>query len=281
MRIENVRLAANVVRGVSRVSAGQSLLNAVESNPLGHSTLDKLLAFRRPFGSLADAERAIADQGGSDHENPANAATLMQLNESARPSDYAALYHIEKVMPAIHRVFDLGGNVGNLFYCYAKYLEPLEHVQWMVMDLPGNLARGRELAQSREAAQLVFTESWTDASGADLLIASGCLHYFEETIAQLLVKLETRPLYVLINRAAFTEGLPVATVQDNGAYFTACMLHNRETVIRGLRETGYLLEDQWRAPELSLEIPGHPEHRIESYTGMFLRRADVSLPAAA
>jgi hypothetical protein len=34
--------------------------------------------------------------------------------------------------------------------------------------------------------------------------------------------------------------------------------------------------DEWKALELSLEIPGYPEHSIPAYTGMFLRRKDIS-----
>jgi putative methyltransferase (TIGR04325 family) len=281
MRVERVRLAASVVRGVSRVPGGQSLLNAVDANALGRTTLEKLLAYQRPFPSLAEAERAISELGGSGHENPGNADQHLLLSEKARPSDYAAFFHMEKILPSVRRIFDLGGNVGNLFYCYSKYLKGMNGASWTVMDLPANVSRGRVLAEQRGISQLTFTEQWEDASGVDLLIATGSLHYFAKTMAQMLAELPVMPRYVLINRAAMTDGAPVATVQDNGYHCTACMLHNRADVIRGLTEAGYLLEDQWGAPELSLDIPGHPEHRISSYTGMFLRRNDVSPAHAA
>ncbi|MDE1177887.1 MAG: methyltransferase, TIGR04325 family [Edaphobacter sp.] len=281
MSVGRVRLTASLVRGMSRVPGGQSLLDAAKSNAIGRSTLSKLLVYRRPFRTLGEAESSLAGLGGSGHESKEYANLHLQLNESARPSDYAALYYMEKVLPAVRSVFDLGGNVGNLFYCYSKYLKGLEGVTWTVMDLPENVRRGRELAKERDASQLTFSESWQDASGVDLLIACGCLHYFEKPFAQMILELKQKPPYVLINRTAMSDGEPVATVQDNGFSHTACMLHNREQVIAGLKEIGYVLEDQWRAPELSLEIPGYPEHRVWSYAGMFLRRADVSLPARA
>jgi putative methyltransferase (TIGR04325 family) len=277
MRVEHVRFAASVIRGFSRVPGGQSLLNAAESSAFGRSTLTKILAYQRPFHSLDEAERAIVELGGSGHENPGNADQQLRMSEKARPSDYAAFFYIEKILPTVRRIFDLGGSVGNLFYCYSKYLEGMEEVSWTVMDLPANISRGRILAQQRGASQLTFTESWKSASGADLLIASGCLHYFANTLGPMLAELEEMPPYVLINRAPMTDGVPVATVQDNGFHCTACMIHNREEVIRGLNDVGYLLVDEWQAPELFLDIPGHPEHHISSYTGMFLRRSDVDI----
>jgi hypothetical protein len=49
------------------------------------------------------------------------------------------------------------------------------------------------------------------------------------------------------------------------------MLYNRSELIRDLQQLGYVVVDEWRAPELSMEIPGYPEHKIWAYSGIFLR----------
>jgi putative methyltransferase (TIGR04325 family) len=270
MRVEQIRLAGKVVRGISRVPGGQSFLSTLEKMPVTRSALETMLAYQRPFKTLHEAEESMAKYKGGGHVDPTNMSHLLYMSQSARPSDYAALFHLQQILPRVRRIFDLGGNVGNLYYCYAKYLKDLKGVSWVVMDLPENIERGRALSKERGASQLSFTDRWNDADGCDLLIASGCLHYFEKPFSKMLEELEARPNYILINRTPLTEGEPVATVQDNGAYRTACMLYNLHDLKRQLIEIGYEVDDQWRAAELSLEIPAHPEYRIPSYSGMFL-----------
>jgi putative methyltransferase (TIGR04325 family) len=272
MRVEQIRLAGKVVRGIARVPGGQSFLDTLERIPLTRSALETVLAYQRPFKTLHEAEESMAKYRGGGHVDPTNMQHLLFMSQSARPSDYAALFHLQQILPRVRRIFDLGGNVGNLYYCYAKYLKDMEDISWVVMDLPDNIARGKELAEQRGASQLSFTDSWKDADGCDLLIASGCLHYFERPLSKMLEELEKRPNYILINRTPLTEGLSVATVQDNGAYRTACVLHNLQDLKGGLQQIGYDIDDQWRAAELSLDIPAHPEHRIPSYSGMFMHQ---------
>jgi putative methyltransferase (TIGR04325 family) len=84
-----------------------------------------------------------------------------------------------------------------------------------------------------------------------------------------------KPAYILINRTPMTDGAPVATIQDLGIFRIACMIYNKAEVIRDLEQLDYDLVDEWKAAELSLEIPGYPEYRVPAYTGMFLRRKDV------
>ena len=120
--------------------------------------------------------------------------------------------------------------------------------------------------------QLRFTGDWDDASQSDVLIASGSLHYFNEPLPRMVERLAHRPSYVLINRTPLTDGTPVATVQDAGTFRVACMLYNRRDLIREFDRVGYDLVDSWRAAELSLDVPGFPEHRVPEYSGLFLRR---------
>jgi putative methyltransferase (TIGR04325 family) len=234
------------------------------------------MGYQRPFKSLPEAASAVSAYALQGHENHYNAQLHLELNKSARPSDYAALFHIRPILPDIDKIFDLGGNVGNLFYCYSKYLGELSHVTWQVLDMPVNIASGEKLARQRGAHQLKFTRDWMNASGADLLIVSGSLHYFEKPLPQMVNELHEKPTHILINRTPLTEGSPVATIQDAGEFRVACMLYNRSQLICDFVQLGYIVVDEWRAAELSLEIPGYPEHKIWAYSGFFLRRKSSS-----
>src|SRR5580765_6062069 len=129
MRTQQIRFAAQVVRGLSRVPGGQVFLDAMLRMPPAHAALSTLLAYRRPFGTLREAEEFLARYGGSGHETEGTIQRHLSVSERARPSDYAALFHLERLMPKVKRVFDLGGNVGNLFYCYGKYVN-LSRLSW-------------------------------------------------------------------------------------------------------------------------------------------------------
>lgn len=144
---------------------------------------------------------------------------------------------------------------------------------WQVQDLPENMARGRALALEREADRLSFADTWSEASGADLILVSGALHYLREPLARMLAKLNEPPEFILINRTPITDGAPFATIQDGGPFRVACIVHNRHSLLQELERVGYWLEDSWQATELSLRTPADPKHTVLFYSGLLLRRA--------
>lgn len=239
--------------------------------------MDAVLGYHRVFPTLIEAEIAVLPYANGGHQNSANAQMHLDLNETPRPSDYAALFHLAPRMRGAKLVFDLGGNVGNLYYCYQRYLSFDADCTWKVYDLPANLDTGANLAEERDARRLRFTDRWSEADDADVLIVSGSLHYFQP-IAHLVERLPRRPRSILINRAPLTRGPSVAVVQDAGSFRVACMLYNRDEVVAGLGRLGYVLLDEWRAVELSLAVPGDPDHRVDAYSGLFLELR--SSPAA-
>ena len=275
-RAGQIALTARLVEGVGRFRAGQYLLRGFQRLPLTRSLYRGLVGYRRPFASLEEAEAAVARYSLGGHEHPQNVKNHLGIYSRARPSDYAALFYIRPILHCIKRVFDLGGNSGNLFYSYSNYLSWPEGLVWQVLDLPGNMAAGEAIAKEREAQQLQFTGEWMDADGADLLIVSGSLHYLHRPLAEMIGELTVRPSYILINRTPMTDGAPVATIQDLGIFRIACMVHNKSQVVRNLEQLDYVVVDEWKAHELSLEIPGYPEFSVPAYTGIFLRRKGVS-----
>jgi len=119
----------------------------------GAGLLNWLLGFRRKFDSYQAAE-AVAlryDTRGHTHQEDIDFHT--SIAGVVRESDYAMLYFMARSAARYRRVFDLGGNVGNLFYSYAPWLELSPELRWAVCDLPekqeflrgtGGKARNRE-----------------------------------------------------------------------------------------------------------------------------------------
>lgn len=230
-----------------------------------------LAGYQHPFATLRDAEEAIARYTLENHSSLQNVEFHLAQAAKPRPSDYAALFHLRQIMPDIRRVFDLGGNVGNLFYCYAKVLDFRPDLVWTVLDLPKTRAIGERIARQWGEPRLRFTNDLEDADGADLFIASGSLHYFEQPLFERIAALEHRPRYILINRTPLTDTTPVAAIQDAGSFLVACKLFNKRDLLHGFEAQGYEAVDDWAAEELSLVIPGYPEFSVPRYSGIFLQ----------
>lgn len=258
---------------IGKVGAGARLIRIFRDLPGTRAVFRWATGYMRPFASLADAQQAISGQIANEgHENPLNIEFHIHADRPLRPGTYAALFHLRGLIPGTKLVFDLGGNAGNLYYVCRDYLDLPPDLVWHVNDLPAYVAAGQDLAAKRGATQLRFSRSWQDADGADVLIASGSLHYFATPLPELISQLRRPPKYVLINRTPLQDGTQVATVQDAQVFRVACVLYNRDDLIRGFEVAGYELIDVWRVPELSLFIPGYPEHSVQHYSGMLLRQ---------
>ncbi|MBS0520665.1 MAG: methyltransferase, TIGR04325 family [Proteobacteria bacterium] len=269
--MRQVKMTASAINRLSYLPGIPRLLRGLKTFPLTRAPFRVTQGYMRIFPSLADAERAIAPFAEGGHQSEANVELHLAANEYPRPSDYPALFYLEPLLTTARRLFDLGGNVGNLFYCYSRYLEFPPGFQWQVFDLPVNMARGRLLAAERQARQLTFADRWSDASGADILLASGCLHYFPRALPAMIAELQPLPRHVLINRTPLTDGAPIATIQDAGRFRVACMLYNRQQLVAAFDQLGYALEAFWSVPEVSLVIPAYPEHSIPAYSGLLFR----------
>lgn len=266
-RVRLIRSTSRWIDRLARTRPGLAALRAAQRTPITRGVLRALAGFRRPFATLAEARAAALPFLAGEHANADNAVLHRNLSERPRPSDYAALFHLQRLGPDVGSVFDCGGNVGNLFYCYSRYID-LSRVQWTVFDVPEMMTIGRELAVENGASQLAFTTRFADCAGADLLLASGSLHYFDPGLPCLLGALERRPRFVLINRTPLIDAEQIATVQDAGAFRAACVLYNKAALVSDFCRLGYALHDSWDAAECSMRVPGYPQYSVPHYSGL-------------
>jgi putative methyltransferase (TIGR04325 family) len=190
------------------------------------------------------------------------------------------LFYLTSILPTVKTVFDFGGNVGNLFYCYSQHVAIPSETIWTIYDLPKVLDTGRQLALENLERQLRFTESLESAEGVDLLLASGSIHYFESALPELLRTVRHKPKHVIVNRTPLTDGKSVVAIQDAGPFLVACKLFNRQEVLDGFASLGYEVVDTWRVDELSVRIPCYPDLSVSAYSGMYLRLKGDSRCAA-
>jgi putative methyltransferase (TIGR04325 family) len=269
--VKQIRFTAGLLSAVVALPGGGRLMRLLVNWPITAPILNAILGYHRVFDNFPEAVAAARPYAERGHEHPLGANKHMSLSEVPRPSDYAALFHIQNLITSCSRVFDLGGNVGNLFYCYNRYLNFSKDLVWQVYELPEMIELGQQIAMTRGGKQLQFTRNWSDASGADLLLASGSLHYFDPPVYHMLAKLPHKPLHILINRSPLIDGPTRATVQDGVNCRVGCILYNREQLIAAFEAIGYELIDRWQAAELSLIIVGKPEFSAVPYSGYYFR----------
>jgi putative methyltransferase (TIGR04325 family) len=205
------------------------------------------------------------------HSCPAAIQEHLALGKKARPSDYPVLFHLGGLIKDKLAVFDLGGSSGNLWYCYSQYLNIHPDMQWIVFDLPETVEFGRRLAQDRGVHGLSFTTDLQALGGADILLSSGSLHYFEFSLPDILATMAHKPRHIIINRTPLTDGVSAVTVQDGDSHLVACRTNRRADLIHDLKALKYALVDSWSVPELSLQVPFYPEYSVPEYSGLYFR----------
>jgi putative methyltransferase (TIGR04325 family) len=186
--------------------------------------------------------------------------------------DYPVLFWLSTLLTDRMRIFDLGGSVGITFYTFQKYLTYPEGMEWKVCEQPGVVQAGKLLAERESSRGLSFTTNFEDANGADVLIIAGALHYIETPLALLLGSLKEKPRHILLNKLPLSDGAAFVTVTHYaGGGFTPYHVFSRLPFIDSVREQGYELIDDWRNPDVSLQIPFHPDRSVSEFSGLYFK----------
>jgi putative methyltransferase (TIGR04325 family) len=255
----------------------RKFLTRVERSPSGRRLLNSLSGQRGVFSSFAEGWSAARSTGLAGHEDASEIDVHLRLSKSLRQSDYPALFWLARAGGGKFRVFDFGGNVGNLYYSYRPYLEELGPVEWTVFDLPSIVDRGREIAAQRRAHGLRFATSAKEFSSSQVLLVSGALHYWPATISEFIEQFGVQPEQVIINRIPVQDRSPsFVTVQRTQSCAFPCLVRNESEMIAEFLALGYRLLDTWQAPELRLGLPLFPERQVAHYSGFYF-----CLPARA
>jgi putative methyltransferase (TIGR04325 family) len=271
LRLAQIRLVSRGITFLQKLPAIGTVIRAIRSWSITRAIFHLLVGYRRVFDSLAEATEVASSYLDASHESAANINRQIGHGRAARPSDYPVLFYLCRLIPGALTLFDLGGNVGNLYYCYSKYLTFPQEFDWCVHDKRSTIELGRSLASKEGETRLKFTDDLKAMNRVDILLVSGALHYFEPSLPELLRELDERPRHVFVNRTPMTTVRSVFTVQDAVDSLYACKTIHRQELIDGMSELDYEMVDAWSVPELSLAIPCHPEYSVAEYSGLYFR----------
>lgn len=272
LRVAQIRALASFFNRIGRWRWGSRMIVRLRANIIIRSLTDSALGYRRTFSSFAEAQARASSFIEGGHEHPDDFRFHISISNTLRESDYPVLFHLAPLAPKLRSVFDLGGHVGNVLYAYQTKVTFPSDLIWTIYDLPAKKLVGEKLAAERQESRIRYSDRLNDASGADVFIASGSLHYFEQSLEELLRPLPVLPTHVFVNRTPLSIGEELFTVQDARSYLVPCKLHSIARMLRGMERLGYELVEDWPVHELSLNIPLYPDHVPRTYFGFYFKR---------
>lgn len=227
------------------------------------------------------AERALpSGLSGFDHTAMADIDHYTTAAGGFEPmpvTEYPVLFWLRCALDeGARRLLDLGGYVGHAFRQYDDYLAFPDAFRWVVFDLPHITRAGQALAARQPTQRLHFTNTVDDGCGMDILLAAGSLQYLPENyLCERLSAWRKRPRHLIIQRTPLHGRQSFVTIQSvitrtGQVSFCPYSVPARHRFIDGLLALGYELVDSWEKPR-SLEVPFHPECRVETYSGLYFR----------
>lgn len=211
--------------------------------------------FMGSFESFAAAEAGAPPSKAIGYDDAEAAKTL--YSHQIYFYDYPALFWLGRSFDeGLRSVFDLGGHVGIKYYAFRRVVPYPQELRWTVCDVPGVVKTGQELAVQREAtSQLGFTTDFRDASGCDVLYASGSLQYLPLRISEILAALPEKPKRIVINTAAVHPDRTIFTLNSIGFAVCPYRIQHQDAQLAELVEAGYKRRDAWRNEGKPIEVP--------------------------
>lgn len=245
-----------------------------------HNFAKRRISYNAYCGVYADYSSALAAAPDSLPKGYDHAETALLYAARTRyvlACDYPAIFWLGRLFEeGCRSVFDFGGSIGIKYYSFRRYLDYPADLQWTVHELPSIVAAGREWAKEHDTQQqLAFSTIRTDADGQDILFASGSLQYLDYPIWDLIAKLPRPPKHVLVTMLPLHDSRTFFTVQNMGTLYCAYGITARPEFVARMQDAGYAVRDQWDQPDRRVEIPFHPECRVEKYYGFLFSRKDA------
>lgn len=260
---------------LARTAVGR-LLGGVRPVRAAYSRYALTRRYSRIFsGVYASRQEALAhvpvgQKVGWDHE----AASSIWLGDIDHvwPYTYPVLFWLSQLLRPAVTLADHGGSIGVTYYAYGRYAKLPPDTRWIVVEVPAIVAQGRATAAQQDAAGLTFTTDLSECAGCNILLSSGALQYTKESPCSVLDMIGSRPDYILFNLLPLTKGKTFWTLQNFGAGLSPYRIFNEADFIGDLNHMGYVVRDRWTNPDVTCDIPLHPDRSVRALTGLCLVR---------
>ena len=228
--------------------------------------------FKGVYPNYAAAHAAIPTSKPVGYDHPEPAAMYRDRAQQVYSTDYPVLFWLRPLLRPGLRVFDLGGHIGVSFYSYSAFLGFPKDIDWLVCDVPAVTRAGVALAREKNRPQISFTNARADASGRDLLLASGSLQYIDEHLASILARIPDKPAHIMVNLLPVHAEHEFVTLNSIGVAICPYTIHQHRRFIESVCAQGYTLIDAWENPGKQCHIPFFDAYSTDLYIGAYFRK---------
>lgn len=238
-------------------------------------------AFRGLYSSFDEALKAVPPHTltGYNHAELHDAPVRLNCTqadmETLNPIDYPVLVWLRKAFEDSSTVCDLGGNTGNSYYAFRRYIPYPENVQWTICDLPEAVKSGEAMRQRTHCPGLSFTTDLATVENAEIFLTCGTIQYMNASLPDFLGHLKNRPRHLIVQRVAFYEGEEYFTLQNIYGIYVPYKIMNDANFVASLAVLGYELVDRWSIDRPCV-IPFHPDRFVKGQSGMYFRQRSHS-----
>ena len=184
--------------------------------------------------------------------------------------DYPLMFWLSRLLPDSRLLFDWGGNIGISYFTFRRHLTYPEHLTWLINDVPAVVDEGMATAQELDLPGLNFTTSMARLSEADIVLASGSLHFIEAPFDVLRAQ-KALPRHALLNKVPVYALSAAVTIQNMGTALLPNHLFNEAEFVGIFTVLGYRMIDELET-DLSCHVPFHSEHSIRAYKGYYFSK---------
>jgi putative methyltransferase (TIGR04325 family) len=228
------------------------------------------------YDSYAAAEQDIPASLNRGWDNQQSAAIWVRKIDHIQPTAYAPFFWLSNLVRAGTVLLDYGGSIGLSFYSYVRRRQLPERARWIIIELPHLAAIGKSVALAQSAAQLEFVTDLTSTPSCDILFSAGALQYMEDSVPGILEKFPVRPPHILLNKVPLTRGKSYWTLQNFGTAVSPYRVYAEKEFIGYFENAGYRLRDRWGVPELSCDVPFHPQCFVPEFSGLYFQKCEAA-----
>jgi putative methyltransferase (TIGR04325 family) len=189
-----------------------------------------------------------------------------------RRSDLRVLSWLERLLPEINCLLDVGGHMGVKYRAFRERLGLDDRgLRWIIYDTPVMVRAGRERAAADGLHALAFIERLDDAPAVDLMLCSGLLQYLDIPFPDLMRQLPTRPRHMILNKVATRDGKAVVMLENFGAAEVPYQIRDRVEFVSSVGALGYEIVDEWVLPQFAHVIEADPTLGASTSRGYYAR----------
>jgi putative methyltransferase (TIGR04325 family) len=229
--------------------------------------------FTGVYDSYAAAHQDIPESRNRGWDNEQSASLWVDHIDHMQPSAYAPFFWLSELLQEGTTLIDYGGSIGLSYYSYARRRKLPARARWIVVEVPHLVAAGQKIAQRENAAQLEFVDDLSRTPPADIFLSAGALQYIDDSGPGFLEKLPAAPAHVLLNKLPLTKAPGYWTLQNFGPAISPYKIYNERDFLDYFEKAGYILRDRWAVPELSCDVPFHPQLFVPHFSGLYFGTA--------